>query len=553
MLRRLRIKNFAIIKELDLTFSPGLNVITGETGTGKSIIIGALNLLFGDRYSAEMLRSGEESMFVEGNFEDRTSGEEFIVRREINRSGKNYAFINDKQITLQTLKEMISKFAELMGQHQHQTLLNSANHIRILDEYGGLSDLAGKYKMYLDGYEQLRTKIEQIKISRSERLKKLDFLKYQFSEIETAGLKIGEEEELNRERKILKNASELKELASRINSLLYEGDGSVYEKVGECLKAFEKIISIDENIRIRVDDLENLSILTEEISKAAAEYYEAIDDDPLRLDWVENRLAEINRLKSKYGPDISSIIGYGENIKSEIDLTDNYELRIAELGEELERSVKSLVELGKKLDKNREKVSEDLSKKLKGVLSYLGMDKMRFKTLFGRPDKGTKFSFGGEDYIASENGFSKVEFMISPNPGEELKPLRKIASGGEISRVMLAIKSLFAKKDNIDLLIFDEVDTGIGGETAKKVGILLRELSRSHQLICITHLQQIASMAETHFSVLKKTERKRTITLVKKLNEKERISEIARLISGDSQSESSLKYAEKLLSEAGDN
>jgi DNA repair protein RecN (Recombination protein N) len=552
MLKRLRVKNFALIENLDLIFSPGFNVLTGETGAGKSIILGALNLLFGDRASSEMFREGEDELYVEGTFEVEAPQEDIIIKREMYRGGKSYVFIDDKQVTLQTLRETTSRLAEIMGQHQHQGLLNPVNHVQILDRFGSLEDQVADFQEKLKEWRRLRDEIEDLKNSKQKRLQQADYFRFQLSEIESAGLKPEEEDELKREKAILNNAAALKELSTSIYSLLYDDQDSVFEQANRCREFAERLRRIDDSVPLKIEEMENIIIMAEELGKAAAAYGEGIENDPLRLETVEARLAEIDRLKTKYGRDVSEILAYADEIRKEIDVSDNFDTRHEELSRILGGKTVLLLETGQALDESRKQAAEALSVNLKKTLSAMGMKKMEFKTVFVEPDAGITVDHQGRKYTITENGLSNLEFFISPNPGEGVRPLRKIASGGEISRVMLSVKTSIAEKDNVRLLIFDEVDTGISGETAIKVGRLLRDLSQSHQVICITHLQQIASAGDAHFAVEKKTIQKRTLTFVRKLSEKERVSEIARLISGDSRSRDSIRYAEKLLSDLSD-
>ncbi|MBD3169183.1 MAG: DNA repair protein RecN [candidate division Zixibacteria bacterium] len=550
MLKRLRVKNFALIENLDLDFSDKFNVLTGETGAGKSIIIGALNLLFGERASSEMFREGAGELFVEGNFDSSDSEEGLIIRREMQRGGRSYVFINDKQVTLQTLRETISGLAELMGQHQHQTLLNPANHVEILDRFGDIDQELIDFRSHLSGWKELKQEIEELTASRRELLQRVDFLKFQLSEIDGANLREDEEEELNRERSILKNATTLKEASAQLYSLLYDDENSIYELYNRCREHYRRITAIDDNFPLKSEDMDNLGLLAEELGRSAASYSDDIEDDPNRLEWIEERLAEIEALKHKYGKDVSAIIEYAREIAGEVDISENFDSRIEELRDDLAKRTADLVAVGLQLGKKREKAAEKLAGRLKESLSMMGMKKMQFAARFEPPDTGERIEHDEVEYTVNEDGLTTPEFFIAPNIGEGLKPLRKIASGGEISRIMLAIKTALAEKDKVRLLIFDEVDTGIGGDIANKVGRLLKELAGSHQVICITHLQQIASLADEHFCVAKKMSQKRTLTFVKKLEGEERISEIARLISGDSQSSTSREFAEKLLSKS---
>jgi DNA repair protein RecN (Recombination protein N) len=563
MLKNLRIKNYALVEDLDIEFYPGLNVLTGATGAGKSIIVGAVNLVLGERVTTEMVRTGAEEAIIEGIFEIGSKDliqkllaslgilldeNILIIRREVSSKGASRCFVNDKQVTLANLKLIGDRLADLHGQHQHQSLLNISNHLEYLDNFGDLNQLKEEVSQI---YFQLRSKIkelDEIQKSEKENQGKKQFYSFQVNEIERANLSLGEDEKLLEGKKILENIEILHQILSSAYKELYDSENSVSQRLSFSKKELDKASQIDSKFKDYTKALETSLIQISDISRFFEKYLNNLEFDPQRLEEIRERLNLINSLKKKYGSEISEIFKYAEELLKKLDLFENLDEKIESLSKEIEVLAKTLKKNVLLLSDKRKEKGEELAKKMKKELSFLGMEKTEFEVRISyKEDECGLLELNGKKYYVDEKGIDNIEFFVSPNPGEELKPLAKIASGGEISRIMLGLKSVLAKSDRIPTMIFDEVDVGIGGEVADSVGKRLKSLSSNHQIICITHLQQIASQAQHHFKVFKETEKQRTVTKIKELNEKERVKEIARMISGEKISELTLKHAKEMI------
>ena len=565
MLKELRIKNFAIVENLEVEFFKGLNVLTGATGAGKSIIIGALNLALGERASSEMIRTGADCAIVEAVFEIKPKNPieknlsesgilcpegQLIIRREISSKGSGKCFLNDRLVTLANLKSVGDLLADLHGQHEHQSLLDSREHLAYLDNYSEVGDLLARVG---NDYSKLKKKLEEL-----EELKKIDELsrekkelyQFQINEITRAGLSVEEEEKLPTEKKILENSEALFQIASLVFQELYDIDGSIIERLSLTKKELEKGGEYDPRLKEHIENLNSAMFQLNDSSRFLQGYKDSLNFDPEKLEKIRERLNLINSLKKKYGQSIEEVLNYSDKIKTDLEKIENRD----ELIQKTEQEIKDLRQILKKnsmllSDKRKEKGSE-LSRKIKKELSFLGMERCDFEVRISWREEGNGLlETNGKRYYVDEKGLDQVEFYVSPNPGEELKPLAKIASGGEISRIMLALKSVLAKSDQIPTMIFDEVDMGIGGEIAEAVGKRMKTLSSTHQIICITHLQQIASQADCHFKVYKEVSKNRTITNIKLLSREERINEIARMIGGKKISDLSLEHAAEMIEE----
>ncbi len=565
MLKSLRIRNFAIVENLEIDFFSGLNVLTGATGAGKSIIIGAFDLALGERASSEMIRTGADSAMVEAVFETRSKSEigklltefgivntedQLIIRREISTKGVSRCFLNDRQVTLTNLKLIGDQLADLHGQHQHQSLLNPAEHLSYLDNYAETGDLLDRVS---DGYHKLKKKLNDLeelkRIDKISREKK-ELYQFQLKDISGANLSIEEEKELSSQKKILENAETLFQIASSVYEELYNREGSIIERLSSFKKELEKGEGYDKRLREHIEALDSASLHLSETSRFLENYKESLDFDPGRLEQIRERLNLISTLKKKYGQSIREVLDYAVKIKNELDKIENRD----ELIQKMENEIRDLKGYLKKdsllLSDKRQEKGRELSGKIKKELSFLGMEKCEFEVrILRRESEDGLLEIEGKRYYLDEKGLDQLEFFVSPNPGEELKPLAKIASGGEISRVMLALKSVLAKSDRIPSMIFDEVDMGIGGEMAEAVGRRMKTLSSTHQIICITHLQQIASQAEHHFKVFKEVLKNRTTTKIKLLSREERIKEIARMMAGKKISDLTLEHAAEMIEE----
>ncbi len=556
MLQELRIKNFAIINELNLTFSKGLNILTGETGAGKSIILNAVHLLLGDKVTEEVVRSSEEDASVEalfdlsGNREARERvkekaekvhdhGEEdaLLIRRVISRSGRGRAFLNGNLSTLGLLSEIGEKLLSIYGQHEHQSLQRVETHIDILDEFGGLLGLREEFQKHFQDWISLSGEVERIREEKERRARERELMEFQSREIGNSGIYIGEEEKLKEERRILTHTRKLMEFARTSEEALYEDDGSAIERIQAVLRQGREIIAIDPSLSQPLKALESALIQLEEVSLILRDYSRQIDLSPVRLEEVENRLEEIDRLKRKYGPAVEEILSHKERIDAELQSFNSDQEKLSRLEGDLEPLRQEVAKVAERLSKERKKKAIELKRSVEKELGSLGM-------------KRTTFEVRLDENPLSPKGVDRVEFLISPNIGEEVKPLVKIASGGELSRIMLAMKRILAKVGGRQVLVFDEVDSGIGGAIAEVVGRKLKELSRQHQVICVTHLPQIACFADKHHSVKKEVKGERTVTLVEELEKEAIVDEIARMLGGIKVTEKTRAHAREMIENA---
>ncbi len=565
MLKSLSISNLAIIDKLSVDFEKGLNIITGETGAGKSIVMGALNLIFGERASSDDIRTGFDEAVIETSFDVKKNaiinflldeyGIELIddsvfIKRVISRSGKNKCFINSTPIPVSKLKKIGDSLVDIHSQHQHQWLLDIDNHIVALDNYGHYEKLLEKVNNSFHTYMSLREELNKLKKDESDKERLKDLLVYQIGEIENAGLVDGEDERLKEEREILLNSQLLMDVTSRIYNILDEGSiygKSVVELLDEVKNEFSRIGKIDKKFATYFEELQNVVYQINDISANVMRYRDDIEFNQEGLDFIEERLELINKLKKKYGGSIENVKNSLEKFQKELDEIEHCDEKIKEIEKKLEDEKKQLSLCCKELSSKRKSVAQKLEKKIQAELEELNMPKTKIKIDITQLESSDGIEIDSANYRVTEEGIDNVEFLISPNVGEELKPLKKIASGGELSRIMLALKTILADVDSVPCMIFDEIDIGIGGETAKKVGEKLRSLSNSHQIICITHLPQIASEGSCHFAVEKKVAKGRTSTTMKKLSYDERIDEIAKLISGEKIDDISKEYAIQLL------
>lgn len=555
MLLELRIRNFAIIDELSLAFSKGLNVLTGETGTGKSIILNAVHLLLGDRGSEELIRSSEEEAAIEALFDISHNREvkekiqekalsfhdkeetSFLVRRILSRSGRGKVFLNETLVTLGTLSEIGERLLSIYGQHEHQSLQRVETHGDILDEFGGLVRLRETFREHFEQYLSLSGEIQRIRDEKEKGARERELMAFQLKEIEDSKISPGEEEALKVERGILIHAKKLIEFAQTFQERIFEGEDSALERIQSMLRWGREILTIDPSLSEAIKGLEASSIQLEETALALRDYLKRIEIDPARLEEVENRLEEIDRLKRKYGPTVEDILRFREKVSEALKAFTSNDERLTQL-EGILGSVEAEVRaLAQKLSIERKRVAKELKRLIEKELSSLGM-------------KRTTFEVKIEEQPLSLKGKDRVEFLISPNVGEEVKPLAKIASGGELSRIMLAMKKILAKVGGRQVLIFDEVDSGIGGAIAEVVGRKLKELSRHHQVICVTHLPQIACFADTHHSVRKEVRGGRTVTVVDRLEGEAVVEEVARMLGGIRVTEKTRAHAKEMLENA---
>jgi len=563
MLKELSIRNFAIIDDLQIGFSDGLTILSGETGAGKSIILNAVNLLLGSRASADLVRTGAKTAELEALFHiSRDSSvakimsdlgydysEGLLIRRIIARSDSNRVYVNGRLATIQILNSITENLASISGQHAHQGLLKENEHLLILDQFGGL--MPQRQKVY-DQYHQLLPSIdelEKLKRTRDRQAEHLELLQFQKKEITDAGIVPGEDTELEQERLRLKNAETLYQIVHGSIEELYGAPGSVIERLLEVKKNLDRAGQIDSQLNSGVGTLEESTYRIEDLIEELRSYLKRIQIDEQGLEAVEERLDELNKLKRKFGGSLETLASQLKNIEQEL-------LNVENISEKI-HGVKNLIvglhdrckKLALELSRNRKKAAGVLAQRIIEALSSLKMDQTIFKVDLNTVcwDQKTDPYLKIDDHTLTETGIDRVTFMIAPNLGEDLKPLAAIASGGELSRIILALKAILAETDSVETVIFDEVDAGIGGGTAEVVGRKLAELARHHQVICITHLPQIAKFGEHHFSISKHVIDGRTQTEIHPLNETDRHREIARMLGGEEITSTTLKHARELL------
>ena len=550
MLSELHIKDFAIIDEVEISFSKGLNVLTGETGTGKSIIINAVNMILGDKASDDLIRTSAEGGTVEALFDIggneeldarlRERGfeakESMVIKRVISRGGRSRSFINGGLATLPLLSAIGEELLSIYGQHEHQSLQRHERHIDILDEFGGLMELRSIYYDRLRRLMQVNKELRELRTQEERISRERELMAFQLGEIESAKLQPGEENSLTGERRVLMNAEKLLEYSRGAENVLYSGDGSVVEKLNGVLERVRELARIDSSVSPSVQSLESAIYQLEDVGLSLRSYAQKVEVNPERLDEIEVRLDEINRLKRKYGSTLDDIFEFRRKVEAELGEIAASKDRAGELESEAKGLQEAILSLAKELSGKRRTTAGRLEGEIARELADLNMDKTGFQIRIDRVDKGQAKVADGDMRIGSfhltPKGMDEVEFLISPNIGEALKPLSKIASGGELSRIMLAMKSILAEMGAGQTLIFDEVDAGIGGATAEVVGRKLHALSRRHQVLCVTHLPQIACFADSHYNVNKETIRGRTIAKVKRLEGDGITDEIARMLGG---------------------
>ena len=559
MLTDLTIKNFAIIDQIHAQFGPGLNALTGETGAGKSILVDAINLLLGSRASAEMIRTGQEETSVEAFVElgggeatpllqnlGLEQAEGLLIRRIIHHSGKSRSYLNGTAITLHILEELGEGLIHIYGQHEHQHFLDPLLHIDILDRSGGLLETRNRFQEVFARWTKTVSELAELTSRQKQRAERMEFLAFQSGEISRAGLKVGEDEELAAERSRLVHAEKLHSIAHFGAEALYGESGSAVEHLKATLQRLREGVKVDPALAPLAASVESILFQSEDVASSLRSYREKIFFDPKRLDTIESRLDELTKLKKKYGPTLADVLAYREKTDGERKSLGGMEEKISDLGKVTAEEQARAVTLARQLSKKRKEAASDLASKLEKELSSLGMKKVRFQIKVD--SEGGALEEGRPRM--NENGMDQVEFLLSPNPGEDLKPLAKIASGGELSRIMLAMKRIFAEESLVKTLIFDEVDAGIGGGIAEIVGLKLKEISRHHQVFCITHLPQIACFADTHYKIIKKESGGKTYVEVKRLSDEERLEEVARMLGGLKITGKTIDHAREMLKEA---
>ena len=555
MLSELSITNFAIIESLSISFEKGLTVLTGETGAGKSIIIDAIHLLVGGRGSSDFVRHGEERAEIEGLFllENASTvydkaqelgikieDDMIVLRREITKSGKSVCRINGKLVTIAILREMGGSLVDIHGQHEHQELMDETKHLSLLDQFGSkqITKSLSEYEQIYAKYEQAIRKLKSLNDNEQQMAQRVDLYQFQLNEIVQAQLQLDEDEKLMDEKKQLSNFERIFEsVQTSYNALKDEQKG--LDWISLVMGEMETAAELNSEYKDMAEAVSNSYYMLEEVAGSLRSQLDNLEYDPQRINEIEARLNEINGLKRKYGQTISGILEYGAKIEEELETLLNKETHIDQLRKEISSLKKDLIIEGNELTSLRKKLAGDLTDAIHNELKQLYMQKTVFEAKIN----------SGETFI-SKSGMDEIEFYLSTNPGEPLKPLSKIASGGELSRIMLALKSIFSKHQEITSIIFDEVDTGVSGRVAQAIAEKIHKVSTDSQVLCISHLPQVAAMADTHLYIEKETQDGRTKTKVKDLDHEGKIKEIGRMISGVEITDITKKHAQELLETA---
>ena len=550
MLVELHIRDYAVVDDLTLSLGPGLNALTGETGAGKSIIVGALSLLIGERASSDVVRAGAERASVEAVFDleqlpaVRERAEELgfrledgllILRREVAAAGRNRAWVGGSPTTAGVVGELGSSLVDLHGQHEHQTLLRARDQRSILDAYGGSTALAKEVARRYRVLEGLRDQLEEREEKQRIVEAREDFLRFQLHEIDEAGLEPGEDDRLEVEIGRHENSEELARATQALNAELYSSEGAVTDRLAEAKNILSRLVGFDIALRSEVERVDEALHLVSDVARALGDYATAVEFDPGRLEEVRTRLDRIFRLKRKYGPELADVLETAQRVRTELDAHDEAENDLAKIREEIGVAEAELLSEAAILSTKRGRAATELGIAVSEALPDLGLVGGRFEVELTVSD------------ALSASGAESVEFVVSPNTGFNLMPLARIASGGELSRIMLALKAILASVDEVPVLVFDEIDSGVGGTVASSVAVKLARVAEAHQVFVVTHLPQVASRADAHLVVEKRVDKDITTTVVRQLNEDSRVYEIARMLGGDAESDASREHARELL------
>lgn len=554
MLSLLHIENIAIIESADISFDGGFNVLTGETGAGKSIVIDAISAVLGERTSRELIRTGAKSALVNAVFTGTLPAkwmedngfpleEELMLQREIQGDGRNVCRVNGRPLTVAQLRQLGRQLLNIHGQHDGQLLLDPDCHLGYLDSFGKTAPLLEEYQDAYRSMADLRRRITGLEMDEAERSRRVDTLEYQIKELERAELRLGEDEELDARKTLLRSSGKLMEAIQEAQFALSGGEDSqgACDLISEAEGAIRSVTRLGPQLEELGEKLTSLRYAADDTAEVLRDFADEFDFSPEELDRLESRLDVIYRLKKKYGPTVADMLDYLEKCKEELEQIKDADDTIQKLGKELEKARKEARKRGEDLTKARKKAADDLQKRVQEELRQLDMPKVQFVTDFAPSP-----SQDGMD----DTGMDQVQFLMSANLGEALKPIQKVASGGELARIMLALKNVLAEDDGIGSLVFDEVDTGVSGRAAQKVAEKMADVARRKQVLCVTHLPQIAAMADTHFSVEKGERNGRTFTNVERLDRKGRTEELARLIGGAAVTDVLRESAEELLDQA---
>jgi len=566
MLTLLKIRNFALIDDLSVEFSDGLNLLTGETGSGKSIIVDSLSALTGERVYSEFIKEGEDAARIEGVFEVRTDGAlrnefeeiglelpdgevaDLIVRRELSASGRNRVFVNDQLVTQGFLKKIGAYLADIHGQGEQSTLFSPANHLDILDGFAGAdaerTDVSDNFRRLSEVIGEL----EELRQDEADKLQLLDILRFQADEISRARPSEGEDESLEEEKRRLNNVGKLSEISEEAYGLLYGNDDSILGALERVRERIKELSTFESGFAEYDEGLETAYAVLEDLAYSVRDFAGSVEFSPERLEEIENRLAELGRLKRKYGGSVETVLAHLAESEKRLSNIETAEERERELRAESAKLRASYIEAAKKLHDRRVAAAKKFEKEVEAELGSVALDRARFVVRIETPAEADAEGAGLAGLTAK--GFDDVEFLFSANPGESPKPLAKVASGGEASRLMLILKTVAKMKRRRNAAVFDEIDAGVGGRVAEAVGLKLKALSKDQQVLCVTHQPQVASLADSHYLVEKSTDGKRTSVAIRSLDEGERVAEIARMLAGETVSETARDHAKEMLKAA---
>ncbi len=576
MLEKIIIKNYLLLKDIEMNFCGGFNIITGETGAGKSILINALSLLLGERADYSIISRNKEKMIIEGIIRktkhnkkiiddflikgslDGLDSDYLIIRRELYIKGYSRSFINDSPVNVNDLKSLGDQMIDIHSQNEHQSLLKKEVHIELLDSYLekqeklNFKDKKDSYKKGFDRLKELDEELTNYYNKRTELESKKTFLEFQLKEISEVNPKPAEDEDLEKELKMIENIEVIQQSLTSVYNNLYEDPGSVNERIKTIEKELDKVKEFNKDIPALLKDVSNSSSVLNEISRQVNNILTNLSYDPVRIEEIRERLYKIQFIKKKYGGSLDEAIKLRESLEKDLRLVENFDQTIGKLEKEINFLKENLFKEAGLISKTRKEKSKPLESEVVKIFNDMGLENAEFKTGFETTTENEQPNFSikqkNQFVKLTENGIDDVEFLVKVNKGDDFSSLRKTASGGEVSRIMLALKTVLADADKTDVLIFDEIDTGISGKIAQKAGRVLKKLSEYHQVISITHLAQIAALAEEHFLVEKETGEDKTVTKIKKLDKNEKVIEIAKLLSGEKVTDASIKSAKELIS-----
>ncbi len=566
MLSLLKIKNIALIDELSLEFSHGLNLLTGETGSGKSIIVDSLGALTGERISSDLIKEGEKTAQIEGLFnlipnanlheiiyesgiESEDASEiDVIVRRELSLNGKNRIFVNNQLVTQSVLKRIGAFLVDIHGQGEQATLFNPSNHLEILDEYASLKNLRANLLEKYRSMAKIEREIQSLREDEAQKLQLLDVLQFQVDEIKRVNPQTGEDDALNEEKRRLNNVEKLSALSDETYLLLYENEEATISTLEKSIRKINELVEYESSFGEYGDALQTAQAVLEDLAMSVRDFRNRLEFSPERLEEIESRLAEILRLKRKYGGAIETVLTHLDESEARLKNIESFEERKEELKKVLAKEREEYLKIAGEIHDKRTKAARKFEKEVEANLKAVALEKARFEVRIEAPSAADLKSETSKRLTAK--GFDQIEFYFSANVGESPKPLAKVASGGEASRLMLILKTTAKSSEAEKSVVFDEIDVGIGGRVAEAVGLKLKELAKTQQVLCVTHQAQVASLADQHFLVEKETVGKKTRVGVKDLSEKERVEEIARMLTGAQITETARQHAKEMLSAA---